>query len=73
MLSVLQGCEKCHPYMFGIEKILETHHKPLVAIFKENIDLCPLSYQHMVIPLQKYDFELIYKKSKELYISMGRK
>lgn len=69
MLAVLFGCERFHQFVFGQSFTIETDHKPLVSIVKKNFDLCPPRLQRMLLRLQPYDFKLVYKKGKELYIA----
>jgi len=69
-LAVLYGCEKFHQYIYGSQSVqVETDHKPLISIFKKSIESCPARLQRMMIRLQKYKFELVYKRGKELFIA----
>ena len=36
-LGILHGLEKCHHYCFAREVLMITYHKPLVAIFKNEV------------------------------------
>lgn len=69
LLAVLNGCQKFHQFIYGSHFTVESDHLPLMSIVKKNIESCPPRLQRMLIKLQKYDFELIYKKGKELYIA----
>ena len=37
-LGILHGLEKFHHYCFGREVLVITDHKPLVSIFKKDVD-----------------------------------
>ena len=44
-------------------------HKPLFGVFNKQLDTAPPPLQRMLLQLQRYDFKLIYKPGKELYIA----
>lgn len=69
MLAVLYGCEKFHHYIYGRRVTIETDHKPLVAIHRKPIHRATPRLQRMLMRLQRYDIELVYKPGKEMFIS----
>lgn len=70
MLAIVFGCERFHQYVFANPKVtVETDHKPLLAIFNKSLNSCPPRLQRMLIKLQQYSFDLVYKSGKELYIA----
>lgn len=70
LYAVLYGCERFHQYVFGLNSfIIETDHKPLISIVKKNFELCPPRLQRMLLGLQRYDFQLVYKRGKDLHIA----
>lgn len=68
-LAILFGCERFRQYVYGTHFTVESDHKPLISIFKKNIDSCPPRLQRMLIKLQGYSFDLVYKKGKDLVIA----
>ncbi|XP_063545758.1 uncharacterized protein LOC134753750 [Cydia strobilella] len=48
---------------------VETDHKPLVSIIKKPIASAPARLQRMLLRLQPYTFELVYKPGKYLYVA----
>jgi len=69
MLAIVVGCEKFEQYIYGLKTRVETDHKPLVSITNKPIHRTPKRLQRMLLRLQKYDIELVYKKGKEMYIA----
>ena len=69
LLAVLFACMRFHDYVYGREVVVETDHKPLVTIMKKALYLAPPRLQRMLLKLQKYDIQLVYKKGSELYLA----
>ncbi|GJQ73141.1 hypothetical protein Trydic_g1768 [Trypoxylus dichotomus] len=70
MLSIVLACEKSHQYIYGRTDVtIETDRRPLVMIYNKPLIQAPARLQRMLIKLQQYSFNLVYKKSKELYIA----
>lgn len=67
--AILFGCEIFFEYVYGREFVVETDHKPLISIFKKPLIKCPARLQRMLIRLQKYDFKVVYKPGKDLFIA----
>ena len=66
LLAVVYGCERFHTYVFGKKFIVETDHKPLEQIQKKSLANTPPRLQRMMLRLQHYDLEIIYKPGKEM-------
>jgi hypothetical protein len=49
--------------------IVETDHKPLLAIYKKPLVAALKRLQRMWLRLQRYDFELVCRKSSEMHIA----
>ena len=69
LLAVVSAVDKFHTYIYGRHVIIETDHKPLEAICKKSLTSAPKRLQHMLLQLQKYDLEVIYKKGTEMYFA----
>lgn len=70
LLAVVFGCNRFHQYIYGHSKItVESDHKPLEAIMKKPLNETPARLQRMLLKLQHYDIDLIYKPGKEMFIA----
>lgn len=69
MLAIVFACTKFHQYIYGKPIIVETDHKPLVTIMNKPLLSAPARLQSMMLSLQRYNIQLIYKKGKELYLA----
>ena len=69
LLAICFGIEKFSQYVFGKKFKVETDHKPLVPIFNKNLNECPIRLQRMLLSLQRYDCEVVYKPGKHLVIA----
>ena len=69
LLAVVFACERFHQYIYG--KTVEVHsdHKPLENILKKPLGAAPARLQRMLLRLQKYDINLIYKQGKLLKVA----
>ena len=62
LLAVVSAVGKFHTYIYGRHVIMETDHKPLEAICKKSLTSAPKRLQRMLLQLQKYNLEVIYKQ-----------
>lgn len=69
LAAVLFGCERFSQYVYGKKFVVETDHKPLIYILKKPLASCPGRLQKMLLQLQKFDFDLVYKRGKDLFIA----
>ena len=69
LLAVVFACERFHQYIYG--KTVEVHsdHKPLENILKKPLGAAPARLQRILLRLQKYDINLIYKPGKLLKVA----
>ena len=67
LLAVVSAVDKFHTY--GRHVIIETDHKPLEAVCKKSLTSAPKRLQRMLLQLQKYDLEVMYKKGTEMYFA----
>lgn len=69
LLAICFGVNKFYQYVYGRKFVVETDHKPLISIFKKPLNSCPARLQRMLLSLQKYEINLIYKPGKHLIIA----
>lgn len=69
LLAIVYGCEKFHQYVYGKEIVVESDHKPLESIFKKPLHQAPMRLQRMLLRLQKYSLNVMYKPGKQLHIA----
>ncbi|VDI69620.1 Hypothetical predicted protein [Mytilus galloprovincialis] len=69
LYAIVFGCERFHQYVYGRTIEVETDHKPLEAIFKKPLVNAPPRIQKLMLRLQKYDINVVYKPGKLMYIS----
>ena len=70
LLAILFGCVKFHQYIYGHNEVtVETDHKPLETIFKKSLNETPPRLQRMLLKLQPYCLNLVYKPGKLMHIA----
>lgn len=68
-LAISFGCEKFHQYIFGRSVTVESDHKPLQSIFKKSLHQAPARLQRLLLSLQKYDLNVIFKPGKTMFLA----
>ncbi len=69
MLAIVFGLERFERYVYGRHVVVETDHQPLVTIHRKSLLSAPKRLQRMLLRTQKYDYEVEYKKGKEMYLA----
>jgi len=69
LLAIVFGMEKFKTYLYGRKVLVETDHKPLEAIFKKSLLNAPKRLQRMLLRLQRYEFEVTYKRGTLLLMA----
>ena len=69
LLAIVFGMEKFETYLYGRKVLVETDHKPLEAIFKKSLLNAPKRLQRMLLRLQRYEFEVTYKRGTLLLMA----
>ena len=69
LLAVVFGFEKFHQFTYGRRITVESDHKPLEIISKKPLHRAPKRLQRMMLRLQLYEYEIVYKRGKEMYIA----
>ena len=68
-LSVVFGLEKFHTYIYGCHITIYNDHKPLEMIQKKPIHAAPPRLRRMLLRLQKYDYNIVYRPGKEMTLA----
>ena len=69
-LALVFGCQRFDQYLFGRNQITAyTDHKPLESILRKPINSAPKRLQRMMLRLQRYHLNVIYKKGTKMFIS----
>ncbi|CAB4030046.1 Hypothetical predicted protein [Paramuricea clavata] len=69
LLTVVFACKRFHHYVYGKTITVESDHKPPEAILNKPLSQAPSRLQKMLMQLQAYDINLVYKKGSEMYIA----
>ena len=66
LLAVLFGCERFHQFVYGSEVTIISDHKPLESIMKKPLSKAPARLQRMLLRLQRYNINLLYKPGRDM-------
>lgn len=69
LLAVLHGLQRFDLYTFGRDVIVQTDHKPLLAIMNKPIHSISPRLQRMILKSMRYSFRLEYVPGKHLYVA----
>lgn len=69
LLAVVFGCERFNTYVYGKPFTVESDHKPLEQIQKKSLASTPPRLQRMMLRLQKYDVNIVYRPGKEMVLA----
>ena len=69
LLAIVFTMEKFETYLYGRKVLVESDHKPLAAIFKKSLLNAPKRLQRMLLRLQRYEFEVSYKRGTSLLLA----
>lgn len=69
LFAICCAMDKYHQFIYGRRIIVESDHKPLVAIMSKDINKISARLQRMVLKLLKYDFEIRYVPGSKMYIA----
>ena len=69
LLAIQFGLLRFKQYVYGQTVVVETDHKPLVGLLEKPIASCSPRIQRMRLQLQQFDFKLVYKPGKDLFIA----
>ncbi|KAK2702145.1 hypothetical protein QYM36_019275, partial [Artemia franciscana] len=69
MLAVTYACKHFRQYIYGRTTTVTTDHKPLESILKKPISKAPPRLQRMMIAVQNYDIQVIYRPGSEIPVA----
>ena len=69
LLAIVFAMEKFETYPYGRKVLVESDHKPLEAILKKRLLNAPKRLQRMLLRLQRYEFEVSYKRGTSLHMA----
>jgi transposase InsO family protein len=69
LLAVVFACTRFRDFVFGKTVTIETDHQPLVSIVKIPLSAAPARLQRLLLKLQSYRFNLVYKKGSDLFLA----
>jgi hypothetical protein len=69
LLAVVFSLDRFDSYVYGRHITVETDHKPLITIAKKSLASAPKRLQRMLLRLQRYNFELVYRPGPQMLIA----
>jgi hypothetical protein len=69
MLAIVFAMERFHSYVYGRHVTVETDHRPLISINKKALSSAPKRLQRMLLRLQNYDFDLVFKLGSQVVVA----
>lgn len=68
-LAIVFACHKFDQYIYGKKIRVETDHKPLESITRKSLLSAPRRLQRMLLSLQRYDLEVVYRPGDQQVIA----
>jgi len=69
LVSIVYCLSRFDTYCYGRHVVVETDHRPLLAIYKKALAASPKRLQRMWLRLQRYDLELVFRPSGEMIMA----
>ncbi|KAL1281249.1 hypothetical protein QQF64_000052 [Cirrhinus molitorella] len=69
MLALVFTTQKFHNFIYDRPVTVETDHQPLITILKNPLHIASACLQRMMLKLQHYILDVIYKRGKELFVT----
>ena len=66
ILAIVFGMEKFNHFTYGRKVTVVSDHKPLETIHKKLLASAPKRLQGMLLHLQRYEFNIVYKQGKDI-------
>ena len=61
-LAMCAACEKWDQWLYGKQMTIHTDHQPFETIFKKPLFKAPRRLQRLLMRLQRYNINVVYKK-----------
>ncbi len=68
-LAIVSACDKWDLWIYGMTVTIHTDHQPLETIFKKPLRAAPRRLQKMMMRLQRYKLNIVYKKGSSLLLA----
>ncbi len=68
-LAIVNGVTKFHTYLFGKPFVIITDYKPLLMIHSKPLKNAPPRLQRLLIKIQGYDFQLVYRPGNQMIVA----
>jgi hypothetical protein len=68
-LAICAACEKWDLWLYGRQITVHTDHQPLETIFKKTLSNAPRRLQRLMMRLQRYSINVVYKKGSSLVLA----
>ncbi|GFS94185.1 retrovirus-related Pol polyprotein from transposon 297 [Trichonephila clavipes] len=69
LVAIVFSFEKYHNFVYGRKVVVQSDHKPLMAIVKKPMHKISSRMQRMVLKLLKYDFEINYVPGNQMSLA----
>ena len=69
LLAIVYGMQKFETYVYGRHVVVQSDHKPLETILKKALLSAPRRLQRMMLQMQRFDYEVVYKKGTTMYLA----
>ena len=69
LLAIVFSAEKFKHYIYGRSVLVHSDHKPLESVMKKSLTKASPRLQRMLLRLQKYTLNVVYKKGKDMHIA----
>jgi hypothetical protein len=68
-LAICAACEKWDLWLYGKQITVHTDHQPLETIFKKPLSKAPRRLQRLMMRLQRYSINMVYKRGSSLVLA----
>jgi len=68
-LAIVAACDKWDLWIYGQRITVHSDHLPLQTIFKKPLRSAPRRLQKMMLRLQRYKLDVVYKKGSSLFLA----
>ncbi|GFX37359.1 transposon Tf2-9 polyprotein [Trichonephila clavipes] len=69
LLAIVFSFEKYHNFVYGRKVVVQSDHKPIMAIVKKPMHKISSRNQRMILKLFKYDFEINYVPGNQMFLA----